>query len=335
MIIDNVMYNNIDSVTKTNQGIRLHRFSKEVIEKINPHARYMASYACNAEIRFVTDAPTCFVSLLAEEGSAKIIIYYGDYVIHEKILEPGKITKISLSVPEPVSGLGEDFYKNNKFKMGVWRLHCHNAILTLCDIDTMGYSIRPPKKEEMPERTMISYGSSISHGAGAVYNPVSYVNTTANLLDVDCLAKGVGGSCFAESVIADDFAARTDWDFALLEMGVNMAGSVEPAEFKERFCYFADTLYATGKKLVFLTIFPHVAHWGKQGKEKEYENILAYCEIIRNKCAEFDKEKVLVVEGSDILTTSEMLTADGIHPCTEGHIKMGYNLYEKIKEFVG
>lgn len=334
MIIDNVMYHNVDSVKKTPQGLRICRFSEEVMNKVNPHARYMASYACNTEIRFVTDANTCFVSLLSEEGNAKVDIYYGDYAIGERTLETGKITRLSLTVPAPVSGLKDEFYKNNKFKYGVWRLHFHNSVLTVCDIDTMGHSIRPPKPEELPEKTMLSYGSSISHGAGAVYNPLSYVNTTANLLGVDCLAKGVGGSCFAESEIADSFAARSDWDFALLEMGVNMIGAeFTVEEFEKRFNYFADKMYSTGKKLIFVTMFPYSLMFRYNDLEVQ-EKYLKYNEIIRKKCSEFNKERVLLIEGKDVLTSTEMLSADGIHPSSEGHIKMGYNLYNLVKEFI-
>lgn len=335
MIIDNVMYNNIDDAVKIPQGLRLFRYSRGVMEKMNPAARQMARYACNAEIRFVTDAPTCFISLLSETGAARIVVYYGDYVVGERCLESGKITKIALTVPSIISNLNEDFYKNNRFAKGVWRLHCHNCMLTVCDIDTMGYSIRIPKREEMPEHTMLSYGSSISHGAGSYYNPMTYVNTTANLLGADCLAKGVGGSCFAEPEIADDFAARDDWDFALLEIGVNMIrqSGIDSEEFKKRFDYFADKMYSTGKKLVFLTIFPYSDLYAN---DEDIKKIIAdFNRTIREKCSEFDKKRVMLVKGADVLTSTEMLSADGIHPSTEGHIKMGYNLYNIIKDFVG
>lgn len=333
MIIDNIMYHNFDSVEKTNQGMRLGRFSEKLMNTVNPHARYMARYACNCEMRFVTDANTCFVSLLSEEGSARVDIYYGDYMIQERILESGVITRINLTKPQPVSDLDGDFYKNNKFKYGVWRLHFHNTVITVCGVDTLGQAVRPPLPEEMPGKTMLSYGSSISHGSGAVYNPVSYVNSTAYRLGVDCLAKGVGGSCFIENEVADEFSARSDWDFALFELGVNMVDRFEVEVFKERFNYFADKMYQTGKKLVFLTMFPYTLLYRKNSEElqKKYRKMN---EIIREKCSEFDKERVMLVEGSDILTTTEMLSADGIHPSTEGHIMMGQKLAEIIKDFV-
>lgn len=336
MIIENVLYNNVDDVIKTPQGIRLLRYPEKVLEKINPQARLMARYACNIEIRFVTEAPTCFVSILSESDAGDVTVYYGDYALEKIMLEKGKITRLTLSVPEKISNLESDFYKNNLYKMGVWRLHLHGSVMTVCDIDTQGFSIRPPKASEMPERTMLSYGSSISHGAGSFYSPLTYVNTLAKLLKVNCLAKGTGGSCFAEKEVADNFAARNDWDFALLEMGVNMAPIFTVEEFKKRFTYFADKMYSTGKKLIFVTIYPHSEHYRSHNgkKSEEYNNILAYNEIIREKVSEFSKERVILIEGSEVLNTTELLSADGIHPSTEGHIIMGNNLYNLVKGFL-
>ncbi len=329
MIIDNVMYNNIDGIIEKPYGKMLLRYPENLIEKMNPVARHMARYACNAEIRFVTEAPTCFVSLMSEKGIARVMVYYGDYAVAEHSLPEGKITKIALDVPSVIANLGEDFYEGSMFSKNVWRLHLHGTI-SVCGIDTMNFAVRPPKKEEMPGKTMLSYGSSISHGAGTTYMPMCYVKTLSRLLGVDCIAKGVGGSCFLEPEIADSFAARSDWDFALLELGVNMVDDFETPEFEKRFIYFADKMYSTGKKLIFTTIYPNYAFFKDDAK---HQRTLEFCDVIRKKCSEFDKSRVLLVEGKDVVTKTQMLTADGIHPSTEGHVAMGYNLYEKVKEF--
>lgn len=333
MIVDNVMYNNVDYFEEKPYGKRMFRFPEDVVKKINPQARYMAKYSCNNEIRFVIDAKTCFVSLLAEEGMGRVVVYYGDYVVGEHMLESGKIKRIMLDtdVVEKVASIDDKNNKNQRFAKGVWRLHFYNAVVSVCDIDTLGEEIRPPKKKEMPEKMMLSYGSSISHGAGSCYNPMTYVGTLAKLLCVDYMAKGVGGSCFIEPEIADDFAKRDDWDFALMELGVNMAGSFSVEEFTKRFNYFADTLYKTGKKIVFVTIFPNASIYNKT---KDGVNALEYNKAMRAKCGEFDPKRVLLVEGDKVLTSSEMLSADGIHPSTEGHVAMGYNLYELVKDFI-
>ena len=331
MVIDNVMYHNIDDIMRTNQGIRLLRFNNEVLNSINPHARFMARAACNSEIRFCTPARTCFVSLMAEWQDASVVVYYGDYVVFSDVIKKDVITKLTLSVPEGIEGLYDEFFENNVFKAGVWRIHLSNSIVTVCDIDTMNEPVRIPNESELPKKTMLSYGSSISHGAGAIYNPLSYVNTLARLLKTDCMAKGVGGACFTEKIIANDFKNRGDWDFGLFELGINMIDRFSVDEFKNRFEYFADAVYSTGKKAIFLTIFPCFRFY----RADEYaDKIVSFNDIIRKKCESLDKNRVLLVEGADVLTDTEMLTSDGIHPSTEGHAMMGYNLFELTKSFI-
>ena len=64
----------------------------------------------------------------------------------------------------------------------------------------------------------------------------------------------IAGSCHAEKELADSFAARDDWDIALMEIGINMLELFEPEEFEKRFHYLADKLYCTGRKIIFLTV---------------------------------------------------------------------------------
>lgn len=330
MIIDNIEFHNIDGVLKKPYGDLLMRYPEELVPKLNRAARYMSRYACNSEIRFITKTPQSFVTLMSEEGDARVVVYYGDCVQAEHMIKKGVITRIPLFVPENLKTVDEAFFEKNLFAKNMWRIHLHGMI-SFCGLDTLDFPHRPPEAAELPQKTMLSYGSSISHGSGALYNPLTYVNTLARLLRADCLAKGVGGACFAEPEIADSFSERDDWDFALLELGVNMIDSFEVPEFEKRFNYFADTMYKTGKKLIFTTIFKNSDFYRNNEFNRQ---MTAFSEIIRKKCAEFDKERVLLVEGTDILDDTAMLTTDGIHPSTEGHVKMGFNLYERVKDFV-
>ena len=57
MIIDNVMYHNVDGIIKRPYGMRLLRYSEGVTENLEYGVKKMSGYACNAEMRFVTEAP--------------------------------------------------------------------------------------------------------------------------------------------------------------------------------------------------------------------------------------------------------------------------------------
>ena len=47
-----------------------------------------------------------------------------------------------------------------------------------------------------------------------------------------------------------------------------------------------------------------------------------------------DPERVFVVEGTDLVPKTNYLTIDMVHPSTAGHIDMGYNLYNMVKDWL-
>lgn len=327
MTKNNIVYHNVDELLKTPLGDRLSRYPEYVVEQLNPRERFMARYACGCELRFVTDAPRVLLTLY---GSGNITVYCGDYCYKTQVVQQPGVFTMELERPFVIENGTERFFEKNVFSKEVWRVCFHNGIITVCDIDAMGYALRMPLAEELPKQTMLAYGSSITHGAGAQVYSNCYVSTLARLLGADCLNKGVGGSCHAERIIAESFAQRKDWDFALLELGVNM--DFEQAEFKKRFDTFIDIMADTGKKLLITTIYKNFAIVTQQ--EEVCQRLLRYNEIIRDKVSRLDAKQCLLLEGEHILEHTEYLTTDGIHPSTEGHVMMGMNLYHMVKGFL-
>src|SRR5690606_33281884 len=80
----------------------------------------------------------------------------------------------------------------------------------------------PPRREQLPRLRMLSYGSSITQGNGAITASGTYASRVSQLLGVDFINLGFGGGAHLEREMADYIASRTDWDLATLEMGINM-----------------------------------------------------------------------------------------------------------------
>ncbi len=339
MIYNDILFHNVDQLVPTANGVKICRFKEDIRLKINERGRRIANFCCGSELRFVTDAKNIHIKFLTSlgggvtgYGTSTVTVYCGDYFhsVHE--IPNGILTTVKLEKPTQFLAMPEEFFNDNVFNKNVWRIHLANGNFEFCGIDTYGNEIRPPKPEEMPEKTILSYGSSISHGCTTVTNTQSYVNTFARLMEADVLTKGIAGSCHAEKELADDFATRGDWEVALMEIGINMVGSFEPEIFKERFDYFADKLYETGKKIIFLTVPRYYAYYDKDtisGKR-----LPEYNRIIREKCEMYDKERVMLLEGEEIVKCSNYLTTDRLHPSTAGHINMGYNLYNFVKDWI-
>ena len=339
MIYNNILFHNVDELVPTANGVKICRFKEDVRLKINERGRRIANFCCGTELRFVTDAKNIHIKFLTSLGggvtgfgTSTVTVYCGDYCHTVKEIPNGVLTTVSFEKPEALLNMPEEFFEGNAFDKNVWRVHLANGNFEFCGIDTYGNEIRPPRAEEMPDMTILSYGSSISHGCSSVANTQTYVNTFARLMKADVLTKGIAGSCFSEYEIADNFGAREDWDVALMEIGINMVGSVETEEFAKRFGYLADKLYATGKKIIFITVPRYFAYYEKDtlsGKKLPEFN-----RIIREKCKEFDSDRVLLLEGTDVVKESNYLMSERLHPSTHGHIDMGYNLYNMVKDWI-
>ena len=333
------MFHNVDELKPTPNGVKICRFKEDVRLKMNERGRRVANYCCGSELRFVTDARWVQISFLTKFGggvtglgTSTVTVYRGDYFHSVREIQDGVMTTIQLEVPDNLVNMPEDFFEGNVFSKDVWRIHLANGNFEFCGIDTFGEEIRPPREDEMPRTTILSYGSSISHGCLTVTNTQSYVNTFARLLKADMLTKGIAGSCQAEKELADSFAARDDWDIAIMEIGINMVGIFEPEEFEKRFHYFADKLYSTGRKIIFLTVPRYHAHYEKDTVSGK--RLPEYNRIIREKCKTFDCERVMLLEGTDIVKESNYLTWDRVHPSTSGHVDIGYNLYHMTKDWL-
>lgn len=326
LIKENILYHNVEELSKTPLGNKLYRYPQGVCEHLNSRARWMARYCCGCELRFVTESECVNINLYAESGSdyALAVIFCGDFV-HDvvKLSCPGMNT-ITLSKPHFAEA--ECFYENNSFDKNVWRVHLHNCEASICSVDAMNYEIRPPEKTEMPEKTMLAYGSSITHGARSITHTNSYAAEAARILGVDIINKGVGGSCRFESQSADFMAASDEWDFAWIEGAVNST-DMTPEEFDKRFTYFVNTLAKTDRPLFMTTIFPTESKFNKNSPH--YDTIQKFDEIIRSK-----KNLGTVIEGERVLTDLRFLTTDLIHPSNEGHTRMGINLADILKKYM-
>lgn len=85
--------------------------------------------------------------------------------------------------------------------------------------------IEPPKPEQCPRRTLLAYGSSITHGSNSIDSSHCWVSVLAHNLGVDARNLGMAGSCALEPAMADYIAAEGEagrWDLAVMEVGINV-----------------------------------------------------------------------------------------------------------------
>jgi len=339
MIHQNLEFHNVVEIAQPDCWLR--RFPTAVRNELSPLGRLVAQDAAGCEIRFVTDSTHLRISLSAmpsplgpyEQQGQDVAVFNGPFfhsvhriatsgVTHLQIPDIGAGQKLKYAALPPARRRGCGF------ALDVWRICLGRYPAGFHGLDTYGYPVRPPQADEVPRRKWLAYGSSITNGAAPTAHHLSYVYHGARALGVDVLNQGLSGACHCEPAVADYFAARNDWDFATLELGINMRGSFSAADFRTRAAHLIQQLTKTGKSIVIITIFPN-SETGTTSPAGRAE--AEFCAILRDLVFQAGQANLQLIDGAEILTDFGNLTKDLIHPSDYGHIQMGQNLAAKLK----
>jgi lysophospholipase L1-like esterase len=335
MRIDSVELHNIEEARRTpgEEGLLLQRVPESVRQKLCQGAAQMMLMPANSEIRFAIEGDgEAAVTLSGAESQVRGAVFFGGFFTTQRFaLSPTPAT-IRIKMPEPLRSVPDRIGKQQVFSLDVCRVMLPYLAGTARFHGVEG-PVRPPAKGETPSLRMLSYGTSITHGAFATASHLTYAAQAARRLDADLLNLGVGGSCHCEPALADYIAERDDWDFATLCLSVNMLGfGFSAADFRERTRYFIQRLATTGRKrlVACITLFPFFGDVGRvmpSAKATPEE----FRQILREVVAQLDLANVVLLEGPDLLTRWAGLAADMIHPADDGMIEIGENLAARLR----
>ncbi len=336
MIVECVECLGFDGMVREDNGlVRLQRVPEELRPELNPNAQQrVLSPACN-ELRCVGEGP---VKLILSSDSTLLGVRFLGPFQHGPAITIGKEPVAIEFQPTPRlqeqldRGMEKFPYAPYLYRLllqGGGKLYFHGV---------EGVDVRSPREDEIPSRTLLTYGTSITHGAVASVPHLSYVRQLAWRLKADLINLGVGGACHAEPAFADYIARRTDWDIALLALSVNMIGAgFSPEEFYERVAYMVDTVAGQnpGKPVFCVTIYPHFrdrlpADHASQGKAV----VEVYRQQLRDAVKQCGRSNVTLLEGPEILDDFGSLSSDLIHPGDLGMIRMGERLAAAIQRVI-
>ena len=178
--------------------------------------------------------------------------------------------------------------------------------------------------DEVPQQTWLAYGSSITFGGNALFAPNAYVQHAAVRLGVDVLNKGLPGSCLCEPSMADYLAAMK-WDFATLELGVNLVELATPEEFAGRARGLLNRVHGSnpGRPIFVIDIFPNRADFLIDQNDPAARNTRPFRDIIRDHVTTTNHPNLRHIPAGQTLDNPAFLSADLVHPSDEGHLRMG------------
>ncbi len=335
MIYENVELHNIEDLVsvKGRSGLRMQRIPESVRLKLNERAQVQMCHPNCAEIRFVSGHPVS-ITLSCPEGTADVEVFYGPFQSPERYEIKQTQSTVTVTKPDQINMYDQSKMPDFGFSPDVCRLMMSGDIVFIHGID--GVHCRPPNKDELPRLRYMAYGTSITQQGNATGPHLTYVEQAGIRLGADVINLGTGGSAFCEPEIADYMAARTDWDFATLDISVNMLKF--PLDFfYQRASYMINTLCKSNLKrpVVCITLFPYAREFGDtfmgledKGSPDDFRNAL------HQAVDDCPYKNVYLIEGDEVLDDIRGLSPDLLHPGDQGMIFMGENLARQIKPLI-
>lgn len=334
MIFQNMEFHNVAEIAPSPMGYKLYRFPRKVCDNMGEgtftYGRYISQLTTGCEIRFVTEGDRFQFSFSSFDCDGMIHVFRGDYKYATYRIETGKVTHVMINADPEFSNLPSGARTGN-FAPNVWRIQSgHDFGLTFVEAEHFGYSVRPPRPDEKPAKTLLAYGTSITHGACATSYPLSYTQYLGRLLHCDILNKGMGGSCMNEFTTADWFAGDDlKYDAILLENAVNMGEKAIEA-YERNTAYLLKTLTRAHPDcpIYAVTAYPNSNLAGPDPSnpcvKREFKNDVA----LRRIASEYPS--VHIIEGHEILDDFTLLQCDLVHLNDYGHIHVAQRLAERI-----
>lgn len=315
MIFKNICFHNVEELEPCDGGYKMYRVPENVRAGLNERAKELvSSFSTGVELRFKIKGDSAALILRAEpaEEAQTAFIYYGSFqggwensskTIYDRD------TRITIHVPANAAVLKKIYRERNLgFDPEVVRVVLPYGTCIFVGVEG---DVEPPRTEELPAETYLAYGSSITHGSLALTPASSYPFRIAQKMNCDYLNLGMAGSAHLEECMAEYIVSRKDWNFASVEMGINMLGPEFSLElFEERVKAFLEVI-SRDSRLVFLTsVFGFIGEY--QEKAEAYRKIVSEC------AGKYADKNIIFTDGLELLNNPAFISQDLTHPTLEG-----------------
>ena len=192
----------------------------------------------------------------------------------------------------------------------------------------------PPTPAQCPKKTLLAYGSSITHGSNSIDASHSWVSLLGYHFNMDTRNLGMAGSCALEPAVADYIAAEGEagrWDIATLELGINVL-KWEDEKIITRVENLLRTVAGRNPEKPIFVISPFY-HCGDDFKEGDRAAV--WRRLIADVVARLQYPNVTYINGLDVLGHLRYMSADEVHPNIYGVQRIADELAARIGAVIG
>ncbi|MCI3926290.1 GDSL-type esterase/lipase family protein [Paenibacillus sp. TRM 82003] len=315
----------------------LSRLPDDVRTKLNPKAQTRAFNPGGVELRFNLESDEAYIELeLAKidaiEPGGIAELFHGDFQAHAEMtpqwIGAGR-TRIRVRREERLVRIASERCPREamRFDPELFRIVLPlNGAVRIASVEG---SLSPPRPEQLPARRCLAYGSSITFGGDTSVPSGGYAAMAARQVGVDFFNLGLAGSCYLEEEMADYVASRDDWDFAVLELGINVIGFMDPEEYGSRVREMLGRISRRqpGKTVFAIDLITH---------HRDFSNndpiAAEYRARMKQAVETVNAPNVVYIPGRTLLPSFDGLCVDLLHPSTAGMHEIASRLASAIRD---
>ena len=336
MVFKIVEIHNVEELINNEDGsISWIRVPSCVCEHLDSaQGKRVAGNSTGVELRFVLKGERAVIRMCTREGDGIFHVYRGgiqggwqDHEMHKLVrtcAEDYVIEKSSNS--ERLKVMTEKC--GYSWDSEVIRIVFDRGFFKIFDIDG---DVMPPQRDQCPEKVLLCYGSSITHGSNAIDASHTWASILGHNLNMDVKNLGMAGSCAMEAEMIDYIASEGEkghWDIALLELGINVLDWEEEKILSrvENTIRQIAGRNADKKVLVISPFYYCGDDFEENGYADRWRRII--CQVVK----ELNYENVTYINGLEVLGDMSYMSADEIHPNIYGVQKIADSMTARIKE---
>lgn len=335
MIWKNVEIHNVAQLVEKDGGVTWTRIPGEIADSMEKEmGPYMAGNSTGVELRFVMKSDQVRIRMAALAPATSVFhVFRGgiqggwdDHEVDKYVSsEPRDYVIQKSSNLDVLKKVAEEF--DQAWDPEVVRVVFDRGSFVLYDI--IG-EVEPPRTEQCPARTLMAYGSSITHGSNSIDASHSWVWQTADRLHMDYRNLGMAGACAMEPGLVDYIAAEGEkkrWTVAVLELGINVL-DWEEDKIHARVANTLEQIAGRNQDKPVFVISPFYCadDYKNEGQAAKWRRIL------QEEVAAANFPNVVYIDGLELLGDMSLISADEVHPSIYGVQQIADRLTERIKE---